>query len=225
MSAPLTHGAGSAGVPGPRPSHDPRGSTTGRRRSAGSLVLGGLLIAAGVVWFAESAGLVDVNWRTTLAVVVLVLGAALLATARSARLGGLIPVGVVLAAVLVVTSAMPRLPIGSGLGDREVSPTSVAELQDRYELGAGTLRLDLRGLVLDGESAATEVTVGLGEVTLLVPDDVAVDVRATAGIGGVDVLGVRRDGVAPRVEERRGGDEGRLELDLAVGLGSIEVRS
>ena len=190
----------------------------------GALTVGALLVLAGLVWLADETGLVDVSWPVAVALAVGTVGLMLLATARSPHAGGLVPLGVVLLVVLVLTSVVPGIPLDGGAGDRTYRPTTAEELSEDFELGAGTLVLDLRGLP-PGTSArdVTEVSVGLGEIVVRVPDDLSVDVTASAGTGQVDVLGTRQEGRGPEVTEVVGTDDDPLVLRLHVGVGTVEV--
>ena len=65
-----------------------------------------------------------------------------------------IAIGSVIALVLVATAiaaAVFHVHIGNGIGDREYTVTSVGELDRSYELGIGTLRLDLSQLSLPAD--------------------------------------------------------------------------
>lgn len=192
----------------------------------GALAVGTLLVVGGLLWLGTEAGLLEVSWRTALALAVLAVGALLLLTARARHAGGLVPLGIVLSVLLLLTSVLPGVPVEGGVGNRDHRPGSAAELQQSYELGTGTLVLDLRGL--DGASGAavagttTEVQVGMGEIQVRLPEDLAVDVRASAGTGEVDVLGTREDGLSPEVRTVVG-DGDALVLELHVGLGNVEV--
>lgn len=191
----------------------------------GTLTVGTLLVLAGLVWLADETGVVDVAWPVTVALAVAAVGVLLLATARSPHAGGLVPLGIVLLVVMVLTSILPGVPlVGGGTGERTYRPTTAAELSGQYELGAGDLVLDLRDLPPRTTAGReTEVSVGMGEITVLVPHDLSVDVTASAGTGQVDVLGTRHEGPGPRVDELVGSGADPLVLRLHVGIGSVEV--
>ena len=190
----------------------------------GALTVGALLVLAGLVWLADETGVVDVAWPLALALAVAAVGVLLLVTARSAHAGGLVPLGIVLAALLVLTSVVPGVPLAAGAGERSYRPSTAAELSTLYELGAGNLVLDLRdlpaGTTGDG---STEVSVGIGEITVRVPEDLTVDVTASAGTGQVDVLGTTEEGPGPEVDLLVGDGDDPLVLRLHVGIGSVEV--
>lgn len=189
-----------------------------RRVTPGRLVAGILLILLGLAWLAEALGVAAVRWQTVLSVAVIAVGAVLLLSARRGSVDGLVGLGITLSIVLIVTAAVP---IGFSAGDRSLRPTS---LETSYELGAGSLRLDLRGAELSPGTTELQASVALGELVLLVPADVAVEVEASAGAGEIDVLGQRRNGIGPTLTVDEGTGDQRLVLDLNVGLGSVQVR-
>ncbi len=191
----------------------------------GAITVGTLLVLAGILWLLDEAGVIDVSWPVAVALAVAAVGMLILATVRSPHAGGLVPVGIVLSVLLVLTAVVPGVPTTGGAGDRSYRPTSATDLRDRYELGAGTLVLDLTDLPPGTTgSGATEVSVGLGEISVLVPDGMAVDVTASAGTGEVDVMGTKEQGTGPVVREQLVGRGDPLELQLHVGIGSVEVR-
>jgi hypothetical protein len=191
--------------------------------SVGRMVLGAALVLLGLAWLAEVTGVIAVHWQTVLAVAVLGVGVALLALARSRHTDGLIALGIVLSVGLLVVGLLPTPTIGSGVGDRLHRPTTMAELQERYELGVGNLVLDLRDLELPPGTTAIEVEVGMGELTVRLPSDAGVDVSASAGAGDLEVLGRTSDGFGPTLSHSEPGGDARLALDLSTGMGSIEV--
>jgi predicted membrane protein len=68
------------------------------------------------------------------------------------------------------------------------------------------------------------VLVGIGELTVQLPQGISVAVVASSGLGQVQALGEQEDGFASKVDTtaEAGGDR-RLELDLRVGLGQVRV--
>jgi hypothetical protein len=192
----------------------------------GRILLGGLLILLGVGWLLDATGAYAVRWQTVLAAAVLAIGLLLLATAKRGRTDGLIGIGVVLSVLLLAVALTPGLSFAGGIGDRVHQPTTIAELEPHYELSVGNLRVDLRDLELPPGTTEVAVSVGVGEITVLVPRGVSVEVEASTGAGDIDVLGQTSDGLGPRVSHRVPGDGGdaRLVLELSAGVGSMEVR-
>jgi hypothetical protein len=126
---------------------------------------------------------------TAVALGVLAVGV-LVAGLRGRRAGGLAPIGIVLA---VVTLGLTATSEGSvtWAGTRTWTPERVAG-QMEYSLGVGNATLDLSRLATtssqDPETVPRieiEAQVGLGELTVVVPEDV--DARIVAESGTDDV--------------------------------------
>jgi hypothetical protein len=215
MSTPTINPPQTPAVPPPAPPES---------RSAGRIGLGGVLVLLGLAWLADAAGIFDFRWQTVLAITVLGIGGLLLATARSSH-DGLIALGIVLSVLLVFSSFVPRASFSSGAGDRTERPTTLAQIEDGYQLGAGKLTIDLRGLSLPAGVTELEANVGMGELQIRLPEGVAADITASAGMGEVIVLGRTQNGIGPNIEESVPGTEGlgRLVLDASAGMGKVEV--
>jgi phage shock protein PspC (stress-responsive transcriptional regulator) len=128
----------------------------------------------------------------------------------------------VLLVLLAFFAAAFGVELRHGVGERSFAPATRAELRSRYELGAGTLRLDLRRLELPVGETRVEARVDVGELRVLVPAGVALRARAGAQLGEVAVLGLTRQG--DDVEVRRAERGARvLVLDARVGLGAARV--
>lgn len=194
-------------------------------RPTGRLVLGGLLVLAGVLWLLDAAGL-ELRWRVVLPAVLTLLGFTLIATARGQRHDGPIAAGIVLSVLVLISSAAPAgmtLPPLAGIGDRIERPTSLPETGATYELGMGTLTVDLRGISLPGRGVEVSARVGMGELIVRLPEGAGAEVQAQAGVGEVVILGATRDGVGVSVTEAVTGTP-TVVLDLWAGLGKVEVR-
>lgn len=99
-------------------------------------------------------------------------------------------------------------------------------LPARIDHRAGTVQVDLTGA---DRNASTVVRVGTGDVDILLDPDrpVRVDLRARVGLGSIDVIGQRSSaGYRPAVTTSVGPGDGApvITLDVAVGVGSIDVR-
>jgi hypothetical protein len=191
--------------------------------SMARVVLGGVLVVIGVLWLLDAMGVVDLQWRTVLAGALVAVGIASLASARSGANGGLIAGGIVLSVLLLATSVTGFSGIAVGVGDRQEQPASMAEAVDGYELGAGSLHVDLRELEDVEEGATIPISVGMGEVIVRLPDGLGADVEASVGMGEVIVLDRTRGGVGVSVSEEVEGDP-TVTLEVSAGLGKVEVR-
>jgi len=93
--------------------------------------------------------------------------------------------------------------------------------------GMGDYELDLSQAVFPAGTASVHVALGMGDLTVVVPERLPVHVCARAGMGEVNVLEQLREGFAPRVEFETSGyqqAERRCELDISAGMGKVFVR-
>jgi predicted membrane protein len=200
-----------------------------RRQGGSSLaqVLVGLtLLVVGVLWLLHITGAVSVSWFAVLAVVLMIVGVALVIGSTSGEHAGLIALGVVLTVVLTAATWVD-FRFEGGVGDREFVPAAIEELQETYRLSAGTLSLDLREVDFPQGETSVEARVGAGELIVTVPADVAVSVNWRVVAGDITVLGRQQSGVFLDDQDLTPGYEDaerRLMLDLIVTTGTIEVR-
>ena len=89
------------------------------------------------------------------------------------------------------------------------------------------MTVDLTAVPFAGADRSITATVGVGELVVLVPEGVGIDVTARAGIGAVQLFGRREAGgvginrsasVAPASPEA-----GHVNLSLKTGMGRVEV--
>ena len=128
----------------------------------------------------------------------------------------------------VVGGAIAAASVKGGIGERVERPVSVSELEREYRLGFGQLELDLRGLELPRGETRVQASVGVGELDITVPSDVAVAVTTDARWGEVDLLGRETDGRDARdryVDPGFDSASRRLVVEAeARGPGEITVR-
>ena len=188
----------------------------------GRMVAGVALILVGVLWLVDAAGIVDLRWQLVLAAGLTGVGVATLVTARrGAPHGGLIAAGIVLG-VLVLSTATPMAGMVDGVGERDERPDDVVTAEAGYELGMGSLRVDLTEVDGFSDGDVVPVSVGIGEVVVVLPEGVGARVDASTGIGEVVVLGRSQGGLGVSVEEEIAGDP-VIELDVSAGIGRVEV--
>lgn len=212
-AAPVT----AAAAPGPRRDRGPRlfGAT-----------LAAVAVALGSLGLYEASGgtVVDAAYP---ALALAVVGAMLVVGAFAGRPGGLILLGIIAALALGITSTVD----GNWNRDTRIAetPLTAARLSDGYSVTAGRIQLDLtqvRDLQnLDGRRLAVDAEAG--EIVVIVPDGVDVDVDASIRFGGeVEVDGYVENG--NRVDVNRqidGGDDvPQIDLELDLLVGHIEVR-
>jgi len=220
-----------APVAEPAPTRPPGGPRLGH------IVLGAILVLIGVGWLLEALDVVDIPWRFLLPSALIIVGVALAVGARTGSHGGLVAVGVVLTVLVLLAGALDVLadiPFSGGIGDKNHRPT--AAVQDEYRWGMGKMTLDLREAdALAGEEI--EASVVIGELIVIVPDDVLLVITAHSGVGDVIVFGEESGGfdaglecVGTALEISCGGDGAlnpalaSLRLDLEVAIGKVEVQ-
>jgi phage shock protein PspC (stress-responsive transcriptional regulator) len=130
--------------------------------------------------------------------------------------------GLVVAAIataMVVAFAWFNVSLGDGVGDRVYQPTSITDVQPKYEVGIGNMRIDLSHLGPVTKETRVKASVGMGKLRIIVARDAAVSVNARAKLGNVYVLQRHDDGknAALRV------GQGPLVIDAKIGAGRIDV--
>jgi phage shock protein PspC (stress-responsive transcriptional regulator) len=208
---------------------DPTPATPRAPRShLAPVVLAVLLVGGGFAWLLDAVDVVEIDWTDRLALGLVAVGVGLLIAAWRGRAWALVPVGLLLA-LLIVTAEALVVPVDAGTGEQTEIVDTPAELARDHELFAGQLTLDLRGVRLSpGETATVEAAVGAGQMRVLVPEDATVTVDAEVRIGEV-----KSDGGPEANESGVGLDERftlagtalgpEIDLDLFVGFGSLEV--
>ncbi len=78
---------------------------------------------------------------------------------------------------------------GNGVGDRNVAVTSVENLQSSYQLGVGTLDLDLRDVNFPLGKTYVDANVDVGDLRVTVPEGVALQAHGSAEVGDVQLPG------------------------------------
>lgn len=191
-----------------------------RRRMLAPIVMGTLLIWAGIAWLA------GISVESALAVGLSIVGLGFVLGAFVGGSWALVLPAVVIAGALIVAS-VADIPLSGPIGDRTWVPATADDVAARYELSIGDGQLDLSGVAVPaGEVLSVDASVGVGHLLVLVPDDVAVDVTADVAAGEAVLLGFSETGanVSTRRAFERRGTAGTVKLDLQVGLGQIELR-
>jgi hypothetical protein len=184
-------------------------------------------IALGVllVWFGVAA-LASVTIEGALIGGLVVVGLGLVIGAFVGRARGLIVPALLLLAVLAATNAVD-VPLRGGVGERFWAPASLAELDDEYRLAVGTATLDLRDVRPASATDPVVVTasVAIGELSVIVPPGMTVDARADVVAGEARLLGSPSNGIDVSHRATVEGTEGRFELHLSAGLGTVTVET
>jgi phage shock protein PspC (stress-responsive transcriptional regulator) len=158
-----------------------------------------------------------------------IIGLGLLTGAWFGRSRGLIAMGIIATLLTGAVSA------GDAWGrdddhhvDVRLTPSTFAELPTTQHYGAGKVRYDLRLLDFRGTNRSLDLSIGAGEIVVVVPSDVDVTTTASMGVGQVDLFGQGRGGFPSDVMTTDLGPDGvgggTLDLTLDAGVGHLEVR-
>jgi phage shock protein PspC (stress-responsive transcriptional regulator) len=125
----------------------------------------------------------------------------------------------------VAVTAAAGVDLHGGLGERTYRPGALSEVRDDYRLGAGRLEIDLREVEFPAGKTPLRIRLGVGEVVVLVPNDVCVATHAQMGGGYVGALDRESRGLDVNWVNRPSPPlhTPRLVLDARVGLGALFV--
>jgi predicted membrane protein len=100
---------------------------------------------------------------------------------------------------------------------------------DDYRVDVGNATLDLSKVDFTDHTESVAISVDVGNLLVILPPNVDVDVTASLDGGSADVLGQHWDGMGNSAREihDNGADGvggGTLQLDTSISLGKLEVR-
>jgi phage shock protein PspC (stress-responsive transcriptional regulator)/predicted membrane protein len=200
----------------PKPPREPRPPSI-----LGRITVAVGFITLGVLAFIDNVGAADIDFRHYLGAAMTVIGLGLLVGSLFGRARGLIVVGVIMVPALLVS---PVADMDFGANDIRYAPTSVADIQPEYELDLGSMMLDLRDVDFEGADVVVNARIGLGELVVIVPDDVAVQAYGEVGMGSVDVLGSSSGGIGEIALDRSApGEVGSITVDARADIGRVEI--
>ena len=197
----------------------------------GRVSVGFAVLALGVLGLFDSTvpGF-DPQFRHYVALLVAVAGVGLVVGAWFGRTRGLTVLGIVLLPILVLSPLQvdERSSIDfdfASVGQAQHRPGTVEEILDEYEMGLGSLLIDLRDVDFAGHTVATRADVGIGEILVRVPEGVSAHVSGRVGMGTLQVGDQGQGGIGVEGDLRLEGTGGRLVLDADIGTGQIVVSS
>jgi phage shock protein PspC (stress-responsive transcriptional regulator)/predicted membrane protein len=189
----------------------------------GALLAGAVLVTVGL--FLAAAVAAGFGGGTAVAIAILVAGVALFVAAfGGGRLRWLI-VPAFAAALGATAVAAADVDLHGGFKDSTVPYAGdAAALHRSYEVGAGRLELDLRRVAFPAGDTRIDARVGVGELKVLVPDDVCVATDSSVGAGAVTWFGHESGGTDLDLftqPSRRG--KPRVVIRARVGMGHLEI--
>lgn len=245
--APQAYGPGPHGYPGygqppygmPRPPAGPTTSLPPQRTGPGGRPVGivfalSLLTLAGLL-YAERIGRFDEPVLLTAAAVMVILAGLgiAIAGALGRTSGGLGGLAIVTLLVIVPIGAAADVNWSNShfVGDATYRPTDVATAEDGYSIVAGSVVIDLTDVPLGGDVVTVPVSVGAGELTVIMPEDVSYTARVRQSAGDFTWLDEgTRSGVGNgdwRTYESDAAADGtapEIELELSLGAGQLIVK-
>jgi len=210
--------------------------------------LGVALVAGGSVALLSGLGVDGATLARALAIGLLVIGIGLVIGAFIGRGGGLMGTGFVLAPLVLVTTLAgptydemrsivvgedgitatdPDAGVDAGVEER---PLDLASVRDTYTFGVGRITLDLSAidtaeLIAAGTTRIT-VELGVGDLRVILPDDVTIIANVELGIGQIELSGRTSGGLgvdATQTFEGPMSDTVVIVVDIQQGIGRVRV--
>jgi hypothetical protein len=192
------------------------------------LVALALGMAAGLA--VVSAWVTATGHGTVVAIVVIALGAALVAAAFATDVRRrLTPPLLVFTLVLGIPAgaiAAADIKFDDSVGQRTYTPKVAADIPaDGYKLGTGQLVVDLRDLPWrKGQTIPASAHLGIGQLIVSAPSNVCVVGHVTGKAGELIMAGDVSQGIDPDVEKGTpSSDAPRLDLDAGIQVGQMIV--
>ncbi|SFD63630.1 phage shock protein C (PspC) family protein [Actinopolyspora alba] len=205
----------------PRP---PERGAAGGRGPRYSITLATLGVALLVGGFGIAFGLSAVAiWALMLGVI----GCGMLVGSFLRRGRWLILFAVPVALAAMLSTVIPERP-WADYTNLTVFPEQTTGLESEYSGSAGSIVLGLESMRFPADrEVGTDVTLGMGTVTVYLPPETDARVTCASDLGRVDCLGDERSGRDIRVTENDLGTDGpgggSVRLNLMVETGSVEV--
>jgi phage shock protein PspC (stress-responsive transcriptional regulator) len=193
-------------------------------RFAARIAIGIVLVALAAGGFVAAAAGTALGGGIVVAGLVIACGVGLVGGAFRGGARWLIVPALVLALPLGAVAATD-LDVRGTWGDRTFHPATAAELADGYEMGVGSMKVDMRDVELPPGRTDLRLEIGMGEIQVLVPQDTCVTTEAEVGVGVVNVGGGDQGGIDVDVRDDRRVEPGvpQLHVIADVGMGAVQV--
>jgi len=202
------------------------------RSYLGAATLSVAIIVVGALSALSLADVASIEPVAIMAVGLGVLGLGLLVGTFFGRALWLLLLAIPLALITAIAAMVPsNLSLGDGIGERTWRPVSVAQATVPYRLTLGSATLDLSRLQAPTDASAViavSAYLGVGELRVILPADMNVELDASVGMGELSVVGFPTiDGkdnrlvtTIPAVSEQ---PAPTIHLVSTLSIGSMEV--
>ena len=153
----------------------------------GSLTVAALLVYAGAAVMLDRLDAIEMDIGVFFAIALAITGVGLFVSAFARPARGLILLGVMLSAPLLLFAGA-GVPWGTGIGEVRVSVADTEELADEYRHGFGRLVVDLRNLDSGRTDHSVDMSLSVGEMLVYVPDNILTTTDIRVGAGNLRVL-------------------------------------
>ncbi|WP_041831901.1 PspC domain-containing protein [Actinoplanes sp. N902-109] len=210
-------------APPPAPPKQPKPPK--ERSKLGRITFFGLVVVLGVLAAIDNGG-ASVPVSGYFAAALATIGLGLVVGAWFGRARGLIALAVIAVLGLGISSGVERF--GGKVANSSYRPQTLGALADRYDFTIGNATLDLRSLDFTGQTQAVTIAMRVGQVRVLLPENVDTSVNVAMDGGRASLFGQEHDGKDLGTQEitdlgpdGKGG--GTLQLSVQMDAGNVEV--
>ncbi len=178
------------------------------RHDLSGIAMGGILLGLGVIFLGRNAGLFDFDmryfWQAFWPVIIILIGVSLLGKNQHNSKGH-----------LAIMGAVEKSREGWELKSAE------------YTAFMGGIELDVRKASLVEREINLTLTVIMGGITVILPEDMAVTCQGTAILGGVDIMGRGSGGIIGNTNLEIGDLQNAaqiIHLNCICIMGGIEIK-
>ncbi|MHA7217460.1 PspC domain-containing protein [Arthrobacter sp. MDT1-48-3] len=210
----------------------PQRCSTRPSGSATALLIGGAITVAAVLLALDYVGVLGLvnSAVVALAAAAIVLALGIVALGTRGRSSGL--VGLVAALATIGALASSFTVVGGAwvvAQENRTTPASLQAASDGFSILAAETTIDLTGLPAPTRDVVVPVNSLVSDVTVIVPEDVPVEVRTRMALGSADARGTAEDIGTPSPEFRSDGgvlrlSDGELNPDATGAALILDVR-
>ena len=164
-------------------------SSAKRRRGRslfGSLTVAALLVYAGAAVMLDRLDAVEMDIGVFFAIALAITGVGLFLSSFARPARGLILLGVMLSAPLLLFAGA-EVPWSTGIGEVRVSVADTEELAGEYRHGVGRMVVDLRNLDPGRTDHSVDMSLGVGKMLVYVPDKISTTADISVEAGNIRV--------------------------------------